>query len=145
MTKVIVCDIDGTVANLVHRRQYVASKPKNWRAFNAGMAQDTVYEDIQWMVTSLSMYSDLVFCSGRGEEQRAVTEKWLADNKFTYEGLFMRAKGDHRQDSIVKVELLEQIREKHGEPYLWIDDRQQVVDAIRAEGVRVIQVAPGDF
>jgi len=145
MTKVIVCDIDGTVANLVHRRQYVASKPKNWRAFNAGMAQDTVYEDIQWMVTALSMYSDLVFCSGRGEEQRAVTEKWLADNKFTYEGLFMRAKGDHRQDYIVKVELLQQIREKHGEPYLWIDDRQQVVDAIRAEGVRVLQVAPGDF
>lgn len=145
MTKVIVCDIDGTVANIVHRRQYVATKPKNWRAFNAGMAQDTVYADIQWMVTNLSMYSNLVFCSGRGEEQRAVTEQWLADNKFTYEGLYMRAKGDYRQDSIVKVELLKQIREKHGEPFLWIDDRQQVVDAIRAEGVRVVQVAPGDF
>ena len=145
MTKVIVCDIDGTVANIVHRRQYVATKPKNWKAFNAGMAQDTVYTDIQWMVTNLSMYSNLVFCSGRGEEQRAVTEQWLADNKFTYEGLYMRAKGDYRQDSIVKVELLKQIREKHGEPFLWIDDRQQVVDAIRAEGVRVVQVAPGDF
>ena len=145
MTKVIVCDIDGTVANIEHRRQYVATKPKNWKAFNAGMAQDTVYADIQWMVTNLSMYSNLVFCSGRGEEQRAVTEQWLADNKFTYEGLYMRAKGDYRQDSIVKVELLKQIREKHGEPFLWIDDRQQVVDAIRAEGVRVVQVAPGDF
>jgi predicted ATPase len=91
------------------------------------------------------MYSNLVFCSGRGEEQRAVTEKWLADNKFTYEGLYMRAAGDYRQDSIVKVELLEQIREKHGEPYLWIDDRNQVVDAIREQGIRVIQVAQGDF
>jgi hypothetical protein len=57
----------------------------------------------------------------------------------------MRSAGDYRQDSIVKVELLQQIREKHGEPFLWIDDRQQVVDAIRAEGVRVLQVAPGDF
>ena len=145
MTKVIVCDIDGTVANIEHRRQYVATKPKNWRAFNAGMAQDTVYEDIQWMLNSLSMFSDLVFCSGRSEDQRAVTEQWLANNKFTYEGLYMRAKGDYRQDSIVKVELLEQIREKHGEPFLWIDDRNQVVDAIRAQGVRVVQVAPGDF
>lgn len=145
MMKTIVCDIDGTVANIEHRRQYVATKPKNWKAFNAGMAQDTVYADIQWMVTSLSMYSNLVFCSGRGEEQRAVTEQWLADNKFTYEGLYMRAKGDYRQDSIVKVELLEQIREKHGEPFLWIDDRNQVVDAIREQGIRVIQVAQGDF
>lgn len=145
MMKTIVCDIDGTVANIEHRRRYVATKPKNWKAFNAGMAQDTVYADIQWMITKLSMYSNLVFCSGRGEEQRAVTEKWLADNKFTYEGLYMRAVGDYRQDSIVKVELLQQIREKHGEPFLWIDDRNQVVDAIREQGIRVIQVAQGDF
>jgi HAD superfamily, subfamily IIIB (Acid phosphatase) len=145
MTKVIVCDIDGTVADVAHRRHWVANKPKNWAAWNAAMDKDTVHEDVQWMVTVLSMYSDLVFCSGRGEEHRAVTEKWLADNKFTYEGLYMRAERDYRQDSIVKVELLQQIREKHGEPYLWIDDRKQVVDAIRAEGVRVLQVAPGDF
>jgi len=145
MMKTIVCDIDGTVANIEHRRQYVATKPKNWKAFNAGMAQDTVYEDIQWMVTSLSMFSNFVFCSGRGEENREITEQWLADNKFTYEGLYMRAKGDYRQDSVIKVELLQQIREKYGEPYLWIDDRNQVVDAIREQGIRVIQVAPGDF
>jgi acid phosphatase class B len=145
MIKIIVCDIDGTIANIAHRVQYLESKPKNWKQFNAGMAEDTVYADIQWMVTALSRYSDLVFCTGRSEEQRAVTEQWLADNKFTYEGLFMRSAGDYRQDSIVKVELLQQIREKHGEPFLWIDDRQQVVDAVRAEGVRVIQVAPGDF
>lgn len=145
MLKIIVCDIDGTIANVDHRRQFVATKPKNWKAWNAAMDKDTVYQDIQWMVTALSMYSDLIFCSGRGEEQRAVTEQWLADNKFTYEGLYMRAAGDYRQDSIVKVELLQQIREKHGEPFLWIDDRQQVVDAIRAEGVRVVQVAPGNF
>jgi hydroxymethylpyrimidine pyrophosphatase-like HAD family hydrolase len=39
MMKTIVCDIDGTVANIEHRRQYVATKPKNWKAFNAGMAR----------------------------------------------------------------------------------------------------------
>jgi hypothetical protein len=57
----------------------------------------------------------------------------------------MRSIGDFRKDSIVKVELLQQIIYDYGKPYLWFDDRQQVVDAIRAEGVRVLQVAPGDF
>ena len=47
--KIIVFDIDGTLANIQHRRQYVASRPKNWAAFNAGMKFDTVYEDIKWM------------------------------------------------------------------------------------------------
>lgn len=57
----------------------------------------------------------------------------------------MRPAGDHRQDNIVKVELLAEIRKDFGNPFLWFDDRNQVVDAIRAEGVRVLQVAPGDF
>ena len=59
--------------------------------------------------------------------------------------LFMRNEKDYRSDAIVKVELLNGIKALYGTPWLWFDDRQQVVDAIRAQGVRVMQVAPGDF
>lgn len=146
MSKVIVFDIDGTIANMEHRRHWVATKPKNWPAFNAGMARDTVHKDI---ASLMDMFADkdytILLCSGRGEESRAVTEQWLLDNDLPYKQLYMRGLKDYRQDSIVKVELLALIREQHGEPWLWFDDRTQVVDAIRAEGVRVLQVAPGDF
>ena len=147
MNKIIVFDIDGTLADVTHRRQYVATKPKNWAAWNAGMSRDTVHEDIRWMLMKLRRVpgSKTILCSGRGEETREVTEQWLSVNRIPYEDLYMRKAKDYRQDSIVKVELLAQIREEHGEPYMWFDDRQQVVDAIRAEGVRVLQVAPGDF
>lgn len=144
--KVIVFDIDGTIANVDHRRHWVASKPKNWAAWNAGMANDTVHEDI---VEMMDLFADkdyqIILCSGRGDDTREVTVKWLADNDIPYNQLFMRRASDYRKDSIVKVELLQQIRQWHGEPFIWFDDRQQVVDAIRAEGVRVCQVAPGDF
>ena len=146
MSKVIVFDIDGTIADMEHRRHWVATKPKNWPAFNAGMARDTVHKDIAAL---MDMFADkdytILLCSGRGEESRAVTEQWLSDNDLPYRQLYMRGLQDYRQDSIVKVELLAQIRVQHGNPWLWFDDRQQVVDAIRAEGVRVLQVAPGDF
>ena len=146
MKMIVVCDIDGTVANVDHRRQFVASRPKNWAAWNAGMSRDTVYEDI---VAILDLFADadftVILCSGRGEESREVTEQWLSDNDIPYQKLYMRSAGDNRKDSIVKVELLQQIREQWGHPFVWLDDRQQVVDAIRAEGVRVLQVAPGDF
>jgi predicted ATPase len=147
MNKIIVFDIDGTLADVTHRRQFVATKPKNWVAWNAGMSRDTVHEDIRWMLMKLRRVpgSKTILCSGRGEETREVTEQWLSDNRIPYEDLYMRKAKDYRQDYIVKVELLAQIREEHGEPYMWFDDRQQVVDAIRAEGVRVLQVAPGDF
>lgn len=144
--RIVVFDIDGTLANIAHRRHWVASRPKNWKAFNAGMAEDRVHEDVKWVLDTLQAAGNMiVLCSGRGSETRAVTERWLSDNGFSWQALYMRSEGDYRQDSIVKVELLEEIRRDFGEPYVWFDDRNQVVDAIRAQGVRVMQVAPGDF
>jgi phosphoserine phosphatase len=146
MNKVIVFDIDGTLANIEHRRGFVASKPKNFKAFNAAIPQDTPHEEIVFLAqTFYALGNQVILCSGRGEEEREVTVKQMEDFNVKFDKLFMRSAKDYRKDSIVKVELLAQIREEFGTPYLWFDDRQQVVDAIRAEGVKVCQVAPGDF
>jgi predicted secreted acid phosphatase len=146
MTKVIVFDIDGTVANITHRRHWVATKPKNWAAFNAGMAQDTVYTDIKYIYDTFAAEGNtIIFCSGRGEENRAVTEAWLRANGFAWSALYMRSARDHRQDSIVKVELLHDIQRDWAWPFIWFDDRDSVVQSIREQGVRVCQVAPGNF
>ena len=152
---VIVFDIDGTLANVEHRRQFVASKPKNWAAWNAAMDRDTVHSDVKFIWDAFTFlnvnhpkYEDKIirlFCSGRGEEHRDVTENWLKGLDIYYDKLYMRKERDNRKDSIVKVELLHQIREEYGNPFLWFDDRQQVVDAIRAQGVRVLQVSEGNF
>ena len=145
-SKVVVFDIDGTLANVDHRRHWVASKPKNWAAWNAAMHLDTVHDDIKWFNVDFAQNGHkIILCSGRGEEHRAVTVEWLNRNGIFYDDLYMRAKGDNRKDSVVKVELLDQIIVEHGRPYVWFDDRQQVVDAIRGQGIRVLQVAPGDF
>ena len=146
MTKVIVFDIDGTLANIEHRRSFVATKPKNWKAFNAGIVNDTPHQDLvelTWMFHS--QLHQVILCSGRGEEQREVTEVQMNRFGVFYRKLFMRPAKDHRPDDIIKVELLQQIRSEFGNPWLWFDDRSRVVNAIRAEGVRVLQVAPGDF
>ena len=146
MTNIVVFDIDGTLANIEHRRSFVATKPKNWKAFNAGIVNDTPHQDIVNLAQVLYMsFAKIILCSGRGEEHREVTEKQMKSFDVTFEKLFMRPAKDNRQDYIVKVELLQQIRAEFGEPWLWFDDRTQVVNAIRAEGVRVLQVAPGDF
>lgn len=144
--KIACFDIDGTIANIEHRRHWVSSKPKNWPAFNAGMVNDTPHDDIVEMMDILASQDFIiVLCSGRNEDTREVTESWLTSNDIPYARLYMRAEKDYRSDDIVKVELLNRIRQDYGEPRFWFDDRNQVVNAIRAEGVRVFQVAPGDF
>lgn len=146
MTKVIVFDIDGTLANIEHRRAFVATKPKNWKAFNAGIVNDTPHEDI---VDLVHLFMDsghkIILCSGRGEESREVTEQQMDKFAVTYHQLYMRPTKDHRPDDIIKVELLQQIRNNWGNPKYWFDDRDSVVESIRAQGVRVLQVCKGDF
>jgi len=145
MGKVVVFDLDGTLANSDHRMHWVSSKPKNWEACDAAIPQDTVHQDITWILSCLPLDTRVILCTGRSENVRDVTEQWLRANDIQYNALYMRSINDYRQDSIVKVELLQQITYDYGRPYLWFDDRQQVVDALRAEGIRVLQVAPGDF
>ena len=144
-----IFDIDGTIASIDHRRHFVASKPKNWMAFRRGMANDLPNLDIIWLLKTMKAAGcTILIASGRGEEDRMVTETWLRDVAGVgdlYERLYMRPEQDYRSDAIVKVELLQQIRQWHGEPFIWFDDRDSVVNAIRAEGVRVLQVAPGNF
>lgn len=146
MTKLMVFDIDGTLANIEHRRCYVATKPRNWNAFNAAIPFDTQHEDIVYLAKLFRQRNHtIVLCSGRSEDERIMTVEQMKNFGVDYQKLYMRASKDYRDDGIVKTELLYRIREEFGEPFLWFDDRNRVVDAIRAEGVRVLQVAPGDF
>lgn len=145
--KVIVFDIDGTLANAEHRMHWVSSHPKNWKACDAAIPNDTPHDDIVWLLQLLASNNNrIILCTGRSESTRSVTEKWLNDYVGYCDALYMRKDGDYRKDSVVKVELLEKIIYDYGKkPFIWFDDRQQVVDAIREQGIRVLQVAPGDF
>lgn len=145
----IIFDIDGTLANCDHRIHWVRSKPKNWPAFSRAMKDDTPNWDIIWLLQSVWMAgATILIASGRSEDDRAVTEKWLnevAKIPDKYTKLYMRASKDYRSDDIVKSEILDQMRTDGYNPTMAIDDRQQVVDMWRRRGLRCLQVAPGDF
>ena len=144
--KVVVCDVDGTLADIEHRRHFVRNKPKNWRAFNEGIPFDGPHEDIIELVQVLSEKYNIVLCSGRNEFSRQHTVDWMSKYNVPYCDLFMRADGDFRADNIIKYEILQfKILPKYGSPFLILDDRDQVVNEWRANGLRCLQVAPGAF
>jgi predicted secreted acid phosphatase len=146
MSKIYVFDIDGTVADNSARTKWVEQTPKDWKKYNETMANDKPIADIIELLQTLDDgFNTIIFCTGREEVYREVTEKWLRENNIVGNPVYMRAAKDYRSDSIVKVELLNQIRQEYGEPFMWFDDRDSVVSAIRAQGVRVLQVRPGAF
>ena len=145
--RVIVFDVDGTLSNAEHRQHHVQQKPKRWDLFNKNIPHDTPHDDIIWLFQMFQSRMDtrMIIASGRGEENRPETEKWLSDHEVWYLNLYMRKAKDSRPDNIVKKEILDQIRAEHGEPYMVFDDRNSVCAMWRENGVRCLQVAPGDF
>ena len=88
----------------------------------------------------------VVFCSGRDDDFRDVTEEWLAEHvQIPHSGLFMRPAGDRRRDDVVKLELFDRhIRDRFAVTCVF-DDRDRVVAAWRSIGLTVMQVAEGAF
>ena len=88
----------------------------------------------------------LVIVSGRSELARADTETWLARHlAVAYEGPYMRAGGDERQDAIIKREIYEREIAPRFTVLCVLDDRDQTVRMWRRLGLTCLQVAPGDF
>jgi phosphoglycolate phosphatase-like HAD superfamily hydrolase len=143
----VVFDIDGTLANIDHRLDYVRSKPKNWKAFDAGIPNDKVNEPVA-KVFRLMMDNghDVVLASGRNERSRQATEQWLLNNHLRgWQKLYMRKAEDFRSDDIVKQEILDQIVADYGrKPDMVFDDRPRVVRMWRDNGIFVFNVYQGE-
>jgi uncharacterized HAD superfamily protein len=146
MRKCIIFDIDGTIADLTHRRHFVATKPKNWPAFAAAIMDDTPIEQI---IDVLRMYhargDAIILCSGREATSRDKTVDWLAKHNIPFNNLYMRPAKDYRPDDIVKEELLDQILADGYSPYMVYDDRDRLIKMWRRRGYVCAQVAEGNF
>jgi hypothetical protein len=150
----IICDIDGTVANLEHRRQWVQSKPKNWKAFYQNINLDKPIQPVIKIIQDLICCKNtIIFCTEREEIYREITISWLEkyvyypfNGKYPYsfvKRLYMRPKNDYRDDAAIKFELLQKIRTDGFNPTIVFDDRKRVCDMWIANGLHLFDVSQG--
>ena len=117
----VVFDIDGTVAHMHNRGPY------DWNKVGHDLPKYAVVQLAQFYY---KLGLRVIFLSGRDGICYRETRKWLADNIFPNGNyrLFMRAEGDTRKDSIVKLELFKNnIADNYYITSLF-DDRPQVVN-----------------
>lgn len=139
----VICDIDGTLAHMNGRSPYDPTK----------YHEDTKDDFVHRLFTLLTSNGETrIIVTGRPEEYREVTEKWLHDNGVTYNHLFMRDpsrvddKGNKINDAVIKREIYENYIKDNYRVICTIDDRNHVVEMWRHElGLVCLQVADGDF
>ena len=138
----IIVDIDGTIAT-----HYDADG--NQLREHHDYAQVGVDLPVPEIIQLVQMYQSrgyhIIVVSGRMDHCRQETINWLIDNEVEFDELFMRKFKDFRPDNEVKSEIYDAHIAPSYDIELVLDDRDRVVKMWRDRGLRVLQVAEGDF
>ena len=166
----IICDLDGTIADLSHRLHYIKDndggikESPDWEAFNNACIDDKPIFDVIQIVKLLWSgdqkktipIRNLKFFTSRSNAIRKSTENWLHKHFFRVnrrpddqEDIFkkfgvtltMRNESDSRQDDQVKLEMMRHFGLRPEDVLCIFEDRQSVVDMWRNHGYRVLQLS----
>lgn len=144
MKNIVVVDIDGLLAKMGARSEFLKEDPIDWSAFYDSDFNDKPIREMCELV-SLLLQSDghrVVFSTGRRESVRAETSNWLSRNTSgsTIGPLLMRPNDDLREDSVVKIEQFKKSGYLIEDIAFVLDDKSSVVEAWRNLGVLCLQV-----
>lgn len=136
LPRAVLCDIDGTLAIHAGRGPYDLERCET----------DLLNEPVnQTLENHLNQGDAIILLSGRQEEYRAHTERWLAKQGVVYDELWMRPAADRRGDDIVKAELFDAHVRGRFNVRMVLDDRDRVVALWRRMGLACWQVNYGNF
>jgi len=145
---IVIFDLDGTLANIDKRRTLATKNGKmNWNVFfnPDNIDLDTPNQAVINMANILYSQDYIIYIlSGRSDKTYQATIAWLDKHKVNYDLLIMRPQNQlYKKDSDLKQSWLDTIGKDRVS--MVFDDRQQVVDMWRQNGLPTFQVADGDF
>lgn len=138
LPRAIICDLDGTLSLMNNRSPFDNKKVINDKLnYPVKQILDRYYK----------AGVKIIFLSGRSEDARENTEKWIKKNIDYCQviDLHMRKSNDFRSDSIVKQELFDNHIKDHYYIEFVLDDRDSVVKTWRDLGLLCLQVYYGNF
>lgn len=144
MKNIVIVDIDGTIAKVGDRLKYLKGTP-DYDKFYASCFDDAPIPEIVELVKVLSIKYAIIYCTGRREQVRKITEDWIYNQQLPNYGLVMRPNGDKRHDVEVKPEQLLKAGIKLENIAFVLEDRNSMVKKWRKLGVKCLQVDYGDF
>jgi len=137
LPKVIICDLDGTLALMNGRNPFDASRCDN----------DLIHHPVANLLKNYKFLGyKILLVSGRENVYKEPTLRFLEKHEIVFDELLMRRAKDYRKDSIIKTEIYNDfIKGKYFIEFV-LDDRNQVVDTWRKDlKLPCFQVYYGDF
>ena len=146
--KIVIFDLDGTLA-LIDKRRDISTDDNgkmDWaKFFDPDMVDlDDPNTPVITMANLLSSQYRIFILSGRSDVTQDATLDWLRKHNVTFDHLQMRPQNLlYLPDNDLKQSWLDAIGKDN--VAMVFDDRNQVVDMWRKNGLTTFQVADGDF
>ena len=137
MKNIILCDIDGTVANNDHRQHFLEGK-KDWDGFFDALDKDEpIYPIINKVIEENNSGREIIFITGRPERYRNTTHTWLKEY-FNFEiKTLMRKDNDKRNKLIIKQELFDSNFRNNDIDYI-IDNDAELLEMWKTNNISVL-------
>lgn len=135
---IIICDIDGTLADGSHREHHLKGEKKDWDTYYSLLSDDSPIDLISDWVRAEYLERSIVLVSGRPDTYQGETIDWLQKHDIPFDYILMRGGGDKRPDTQVKADILKLLPKD--KIVCVIDDRPSVVRMWKENGMRVIPV-----
>ena len=145
----IIFDVDGTLMDIETRRKWLEGPTPNWTKFMDPKEMETDTPNQHVMEVAECMHDaghEIVIVSARNERHREVTEHQLKQNFGVFwSHMFLRHDDSFEPDNQFTQRVLDELIKADWKPDMVFDDRDQVVEMWRANGIPCFQVAPGNF
>lgn len=139
LPRCIIVDIDGTIADSMHRNPYDTSKCHE---------DKKITNVVDLAIKEFSSGTKIVFLSGRCERHRAVTESWIKANipEISEYELFLKPNAiESEPDFLFKKDIVERKLVKKYNICYCLDDRPSVCRTLRKIGLTVFQLNDKEF
>jgi len=76
--KLVICDIDGVIADCSHRLHFIEKKPADWDGFFEACVNDSPIEPMIRFLQALDDEFDILYVTGRPKGVNMHTLLWMA-------------------------------------------------------------------
>lgn len=144
---IVIVDLDGTLSDGSHRLHLLPTEnlhlTESWSEFNRAAAGDSPIKSTIAVINGLWVSGfAVVILTGRSDEVRYETCKWLNENGVKFDEIIMRRQEDNRKDTVIKEEALRAIGLDN--IVCAFDDSPNVVKHFRSLGITTYQVTEYD-
>jgi predicted secreted acid phosphatase len=144
--KIIITDIDNTIADNTHRLYSSYNGVLNQKLFlnHENMLRDTPYPIAKDVLLSLVVNGfKIIYLTGRPESTKKVTQLWLTKNNFTSsENIICKSEEEYKRkspDHMFKHRWVREIK-KVGKIIMAFDDRERTVDMYDSNLIPVVRI-----